>query len=493
MRQLWRLGAAFVSGAVLSLPIQGQAPVAVDAILGATVIDATGAPPMPDTVILIGNRRLTCVGTRSSCPVPRAARTLDARGLWAIPGLIDVHVHIAASDTNADPRVLLAAGITAARDVGAAAPDTGTYATGRGQIERIAEIARDIERERVPGPWLTYCGPGFTTGDRATWPPHPNFIRIPSAETNVAAVVEYLVDRGASCLKLFSGLQPPQMRALLREGHARDLPVIGHPDPTPPLSEQLALGWAEMHHTNYVRPEDLLSPDRRALLPADGEAARTVALWALFDPTRTEVRDLARAVARTGTAWVPALAIGERERPAGAYEWHWDGLAAASAASDAALLIGGLLAGAPVPATTAERDTVMRRAQWRFRAGWTQALREAQVPILAGSDASAGFPLGAGLHAELESLVRAGLTPLEAIRSATAVPAERLAMTAAPPERAHWARLGTLTLGKSADVVLLKADPLVDISNVRRIQLVVRDGIVYGPEALRVRLPSAPR
>jgi hypothetical protein len=361
---------------------------------------------------------------------------------------------------------------------------------GRGQVERIAQIARSIERGRLPGPWLTYCGPGFTTSDRTTWPPHPPFIRIPSPDTSVAAVVDYLVERGASCLKLFSGLRPPQMRALFREGHSRNVPVFGHTDHTIPLSEQLVLGWTEIHHTTYVRPEDLLNADRRAVLPTEGDAARTVALWALFDPTAPEVRALARSVALSGAAWVPTLAVGEGERPVGAFRWHWAGLAVAIQTADSARLTQGILGGMPFPRTATDSDAVMKQARWRFRAGWTQALHEAHVPILAGSDAAAGSPpLGAGLHLEVESLVRAGLTPLEAIRSATAVPAQHMAASAVPKERSRWARLGTLVSGKSADVVLLQADPLVDIANIRRIQLVIKDGMAYHPEALSVRLP----
>lgn len=484
-----RLAFGFASGATLALAVQQQAPFAVDAIVGATVIDATGKAPLPDAVILIGSGRLTCVGTRSTCPVPRGARRLDGRGLWAIPGLIDLHVHLAGPDTNSDPLLLLAAGVTTARDVGAAAPDTGTYAIGRGQIERIAQIARHIERRPQAGPWLTYCGPGFTTSDRTTWPPHAPFLRIPSADTSIGAVVDHLVTQGTSCLKLFGGLRPPQMRAVFREGQVRSLPVFGHTDYTIPLSEQLPLGWAEIHHTNYIRPEDLLSPAQRALMPATGDAARTVALWALFDPTRPEVRDLARSVALWGTAWVPTLAVGEHERSVGSYRWHWEGLAAAMVTSDSARLINGILAGMPFPVITADSDAVMSRARWRFRSGWTQALREANVPIMAGSDAGAGLPLGAGLHSELEWLVRAGLTPMEAIRSATAVPAGRQAATALPSERARWARLGTLVPGKAADIVLLQADPLMDISNTRRIQFVIKDGLAYRPEELGVRLP----
>ena len=101
-------------------------------------------------------------------------------------------------------------------------------------------------------------------------------------------------------------------------------------------------------------------------------------------------------------------------------------------------------------------------------------LHEAGVQILAGSDAGPGAPLGQALHGELANLVQAGLSPMETLIASTSSAAKRL----------HIPDIGTIVAGNRADIVLLEADPLADISNTRKIRVVVADGRAYRPDSL---------
>lgn len=469
--------AVLAASAAPSAGAQDRAP-NLQGVVGATLIDGTGGAPLPNSVILIRNGRFACVGTRAHCPVPADVNVLDGRGLWALPGFIDLHVHLTAGGVEHDPRALLAAGVTTVRDVGSFAPDTGTYAVGRGQIERIAGLASPLNAGQLVGPRLSYCGPGFTTSDRPTSAPHAPWIQLASADSNVAAIVDYLIARGASCLKIMSGLRAPHMRALFREGRPRGLPVIGHSDWQSSLSEHIRMGWAEIHH-HWVQPEELLGPQQLARLPSSGPWARLWVGWALFDPQQPQARRVARAVAQAGIAWVPTIAaIDSLGSDVVMGLWGpFKFFASATTAADSVRIAEALFHQGIAPATPAESVAVLRRVMVQFASAWTRALHDAGVPILAGSDApQERLALGHGLHAELEYLVRAGLSPLEALTAATGAAGARLHT---PPD------IGVVATGNLADLVLVEADPLVDIRNTRRIRLVVKGGIAYYPDTLQ--------
>ena len=458
---------------------------AVQAIVGATLIDGTGSVPLPNSVMIVGEGRLQCVGTPVECPIPRGASILPADGLWAIPGLIDTHVHLTADGHEYDPRLLLAAGITTARDAAGFGTDTGSYPIGRGQIERVAAIWQRIQNGDVPGPRLRYCGPGFYSKGTGGYDPAPawaTWVRLPAGDTNVSPFVDYLVANGSSCVKLFGGTQIfgavtlEHLRALSKAGRARGLPVIGHTQDNIPLLEQMPL-MDEMHHT-WLRPEDVLDAEQLALLPNAPGLARTWAAWAIFDPSRPKAMQLARAVADAGVAWVPTLTIWD-PRFADDLGWVWGNLFTAKAsATDSSRFTSAVFAGRPPLHTREDTLAVLKQVGARFARAWTSALHKAGVQILAGSDAGPGGPLGEALHSELANLVQAGLSPMEALNASTGTAAKRL----------HIPGIGTIIAGNSADIVLLEADPLADISNTRKIRLVVANGHAYRPDSLLAAL-----
>lgn len=461
---------------------------AVQAIVGATLIDGTGSRPLPNSVMIVDDGRLQCVGTRARCPIPRGASIVPAHGLWAIPGLIDTHVHLTGDEHDFDPRLLLAAGITTARDAAGFGMDTGSFSIGRGQIEHVAAVWQRIQSGQVLGPRLRYCGPGFyTTGTGGYDPTWATWIRLAAGDTNVSRFVDYLVAHGSSCVKVFGGTQIfgaltlEHLRALSQAGRARGLPVIGHTQDNIPLLEQLPL-MDEMHHT-WLRPEDVLDTDQLALLPNASGLARTWAAWAIFDPRSPKAMQLARAVADAGVAWVPTMTIWD---PLFTDDlgWVWEHLFTPNAsASDSARFRTAVFAGRPPLRTREDTLAVLKTVGARFARAWTSALHEAGVQILAGSDAGPGGPLGESLHRELANLVQAGLTPMEALMAATSSAAKRLRVS----------DIGTIVAGNSADIVLLEADPLADISNTRKIRRTVANGHAYRPDSLLAASRESPR
>jgi len=281
--------------------------------------------------------------------------------------------------------------------------------------------------------------------------------------------------------QIFGGVTLEHLRALSQAGRARGLPTIGHTQDNIALLEQLPL-MDEMHHT-WLRPEDVLDAEQLALLPNAPGLARTWAAWAIFDPHRPKAMQLARAVADARVAWVPTLTIWD---PLFADDlgWVWDNLFAAKAsASDSARFATAVFAGRPPLHNRQDTLAVLKHVGARFARAWTSALHEADVQILAGSDAGPGAPLGQTLHSELANLVQAGLSPVEALDASTSAAAKRL----------HIAGIGTIVAGNRADIVLLEADPLADISNTRKIRVVVAGGRAYRPDSLLAAVRESPR
>jgi imidazolonepropionase-like amidohydrolase len=440
---------------------------------GGTLIDGTGSPPISDAVIVVTGSTIVCAGESTDC-ISYLQRQdvlkVDLTGSWIIPGLIDLHFHLPPGE-EPDFLPLLAAGVTTVRDVGPqAVRDTASYAVGHGQVEHMARLAERIERGELPGPRLRYCGPRLHSSE-ATYGPSPRFLLLRS-DTDVEEVVAYLVERGASCIKMVSGTTADHMRDVLTAAAAVGVAGVGHSSHRVPLVEQMEWPWAEIHHTLWLPIEDLLPAERRTDLP-QGEWARLLVGWSRFDPNAPESVALARRLAERGIAWVPTLG-------AQPFPWGMDMavvrllLAEGSGPDDPALLGAALFDPAHLPASAADSLAAMRAVIDRFQNSWTGLLHSAGATILAGTDRDLSDP--DALHGELELLVKAGLSPKLALAAATRDAADALGMED---------RIGTIAEGRIADFVVLGANPLEDIRNLREIRKVIQGGrVVHGAALL---------
>ena len=342
------------------------------------------------------------------------AEVIDVRGKWIVPGLIDMHVHYQPTWMDA---LFLRHGITTVRDVGAG----------------LDHILRFREESRAPGvtrPRIFACGPLID----GPWPRHGTGISV-SVRTvaDARAAARRLLDRGVDCLKVYEQLTPSLVEAVVDEARATRVPVTAHLRDTTAL-QALEIGVRGLEH-------------------AFGFDACDEAV----------VAQVVRGVVERGAYVVPTLAITEQITRFGSSEQ--ESMPLLSEIPDARRQYWRAMA------TGASPDRARGAAR---RLGCLKAfvgrLHRAGGHLVAGSDTSNPYVIpGASLHRELELLVEAGLSPRDALAAATRTAAAFLG---------QGTTLGTLEVGKAADLVVLGADPVASIDAVRQVELVVRDGRV---------------
>lgn len=452
------------------------APLAVTHVI---VIDATGAPALPDATVLISQQHIFSVGPSSRVTIPSGFKVLDATGKFVIPGLVDMHVHLTGAGEPTGSRqfilpLLLANGITTVRDMG-------------GKIEYLQQLRSEIASRKLLAPQIFFTGP-YLDGDPPGYQPS---ITVKSA-SEARAAVDQLVAGHVDFIKTQSVLSREAYFAIAEESKNRGLRFVGHvPDRVSALEASNA-GQASIEHLtgillacssreDQLRAQQFL-PDRPDE-PLEQSLRRSRA-WqrALLDSYSPEkAASLFRAFVTNGTWQVPTFPI---------------------------LAHLGFM----TPATDLSRDPRMKFVPQNERNIWQQGvnsrlehrsapdfalraeilsryldvvgkMQSARVRFLAGTDTPAPnvFP-GSSLHEDLAYLVQAGLTPLQALQTATKNPADFLGKL---PSQ------GTIEQGKVADLVLLDANPLADIHNTQKIRAVILRGQLLDRPALDALLNSA--
>ena len=468
---------------LLVLLLAGGARAETVGFRNVTVIDVAGGRRLPGRVVLVEGRRIVAVGDAATARRARAGtRWIDGRGRFLVPGFWDMHAHVcndSITSLTARP-LLLAHGVTGVRDM------AGALASVLAWRDAARRGTRVSPRAFVAGPVIDGAPPA-TTGDIT--------IRTPE---EARRAVDSLAHAGVDFIKMYEMLRPDAFRALVDEAKRHGLKVAGHLPLAVDAQEASAAGVASFEHLRNLelacaRSADSLREARTAWLDtsltADGRALRGRILNAQR-PVALEHEDPARrhalleALAKNHTWQVPTLFLDEaplvladtvalrRVRVAAApyvsaevRQW-WDDTARGYAA-----------------APPESRERAARVARWQR--AFVRDLRDAGVGILAGSDmpnllTAPGF----SLHEELRALRDAGLTNLEALRSATLDPARFFGATDS---------LGTVEVGKRADLVLLDADPLEDMRNTARIRSVVADGRLLRREDLDALLAEVRR
>lgn len=408
------------------------------AITGVNVIPMTRDTVLRGVTVLVRDGRIAEVGSRVR--IPAGARRIDGRGKYLIPGLTDMHAHLYADENAPDSvapyelGVFLANGVTTARLM-------------IGTPTHLA-LRRSLLDGTVRGPQLWVASPQFAGRND----PHTMLATTPAmARAGVIAVQ----DSGYDFLKLTVLITPEVYEAIVQQAAASGLRVTGHVDPRVGVRRALAAGQQIEHFDNYS--EALLADSAPMRTAVSDVAAWRKANWAALDfIDDRKVEALAGATARAGVAVTPTQAFFAETF--------------AIPMSDSARWARPDYAHVPQ-----EVRDLWNRALGRYwsdppsaeRRGRYLAIRERLIKgvvdsggrIFAGSDAPGGLQgYGWGLHRELQHFVRAGLTPYQALQTATIWPAEWLQSDA-----------GTVAVGQRADLVLLDADPLADISNTTRI------------------------
>ena len=411
------------------------APARVLAITGATLEDSTGAPTIPDSVILIEDGRIKAAGARSQVRIPKNATILDAAGKFAIPGLWDMHAHYEQVEWGP---IYLAAGVTSVRDVG-------------NEFDFIRALHEELDRRLNPaiGPHIEFAGIIDGIG--------PISLGAVTADTPAEAVelVKKYKDAGARQIKIYSSVKPAVVQAICAAAHARGMTVTGHIPEGMTAIDGVNDGMDQINHLQYELPYFA-----RPVLGADGKPDRRKP--PIVEPDGPKARELIAALKAHHTILDPTMALFEsfmNTVPLDQIEPGIDHLPAQWREA---------LDSPPAPAHNAALVT----ARWQSLLTTLRTLHAAGIPMVAGTDQA--IP-GYSLHRELEIYVEAGFTPLEALQAATIEPARALG---AENES------GSLAAGKRGDVLLLDADPLADIHNTRKVWRTVAAGAVYSPGPL---------
>lgn len=421
------------------------------ALVGGNVISGTGSPVLRDAVIVVYQGKIETVAPREGFEIPKSAAEVDLTGSWIIPGLIDGHTHV---ERWALVRYV-AAGVTSVRDV-------------HGQQDSILALREQASLGGLVAPRIFSAG-AMIDGPPATYQD--------ATEVKVADQARRAVDSravaGADYLKIYTHITPELLRPLLDEAATFNLKVTAHLGLTDALTAA-RMGVRSIEHLTGIpeaatpKPEKFYAEHRASFWQGWTYFEKS---WASLDSAA--LHKVAVALAEARVVNIPTLVLHETF----------------SRLDDPAMLNQPDLKTVP--------DSIVKR--WNLpemvaRAGWTVAdypafrasrskedlfLREFRAAggrIVAGSDAGQQMLVpGLSLHTELELLVNAGLTPADAIETATRNAAQLLGADS----------LGLIAPGKVADLVVLRSNPLKDIRNTRTVQRVMVRGQLYSADSLR--------
>jgi len=425
---------------------------AVVALTHVRVIDGTGAAPKEDQTLIIRDGNILALGAARSTKVPDGAQVLDLTGKSVIPGLVMMHEHlyyptgpgVYGADYVSFSRLYLAGGVTSMRTGG----NVGGYAD--------LNLAAGIKAGNQVGPWIDATAP-YVNG------PSP-FTQLYALKDSADArrFVAFWADAGATSFKAYMNISRAELAAAVDEAHKRGLKITGHLCSVT-YREAAELGIDDLEHGFFVAT-DFVKDKQPDLCPGQGAAGLT-ALGAV-DPKSPEFTALvqyliAHHVAVTSTQTVFETFLPGRPMPPGVdvldpvlktqYDQQYARVQQSTTSPFAKLL--------PL-------DQAMELAF--FRAGGL---------LLAGTDptGAGGVIPGYSDQRQAELLVESGLTPLEAIKVCTLNGATYLG-------RAD--RIGSIAVGKQADLVVIDGNPAATIADIRHVTLVFKQGVGYDPSKL---------
>jgi imidazolonepropionase-like amidohydrolase len=458
---------------LLSFPLASPASSSEALVLQhVTVIDGTGRAPQPDqTVVIVGNR-ITAIGPPGRTKFDKSARVIDARGKFLIPGLWDMHVHLAG--VSADPSwskntllpLLLANGITGTRDMG-------------GDLDVLLSWKRDIESGKLLGPHIVASGPWLAGRGKKTPEQYP----VANAEEARVAVRD-LKQRGADFIKVISMPSREAFFAVAEEAKKQNISFAGHLPFEVGAAEASNAGMRSIEHFLYSgfalsfssKEEELRKRLVEAERTGDSAAWETIAHEADLTYSTEKAATLFQTLKKNGTWITPTIAALDIASHPEAWKLDDPNLD----------FVPGFLA--KEWRSSINNDRMKKHAAWLGRQAVNDGklageLHRGGIPLLVGSDSLDPFVFpGDSLHRELAEFVQAGFTPMEAIQAATRGAAQFLG---------REKEFGTVESGKTADLVLLDANPVENIANTRKILAVIRDGNYLDRAALDAMLGKA--
>lgn len=436
--------------------VKTDAPVI--ALTHVRVIDGTGSAPREDQTVVLSKGKIESVSDASPANVPKEAQVLDLHGYSVIPGLVGMHDHLFypvgpasfADMAYSFPRLYLATGVTTIRTTGSIEPYTDL------------EIKKEIDSGKMPGPHVHVTGP-YLEG-AGSWAVQLHQLSGPEDATRT---VNYWLDEGVDNFKAYMFITHDELAAAIAAAHKRGAKVTGHLC-TIGFREAAALGIDDLEHGLMVDSEFL--PDKK---PGECKGEEDPVLMSKLDmnagPVHEMILDLVgRHVAMTST--LPVFEMGSFPGRPTLQPRVLDVLS-----PDARLLLLQHRVRSSDAAAIRSRygtDVSPWPAAFRKEEEFEFAFAKAGGLLLAGLDPTGmgGVIAGFGDQRELELLVEAGFTPVQAIHIATYNGAQYLG---------KLDRIGTIAPGKQADLVVIKGDPSRKIEDIENVETVFKDGIGY--------------
>jgi imidazolonepropionase-like amidohydrolase len=395
------------------------------AITGGTLYDVVTGTSIPDAVILINKGVIVKTGKSGSLTIPTGAKVIDAKGKTILPGLWDMHSHFEQAEWGP---AYLAAGVTTVRDCG-------------NEFEYINTIKEAIDSDKGIGPNILKAGIIDGKGPKAL-----GIIQADTREEAIKAVDRYK-ENGFIQIKIYSSAKPEIVKVICDEAHRLGLTVTGHIPNGMTLQQGVDSGMNMVNHIQYVYSIMKRNADKSV----DFDDPQSIAAidfikqhHVVIDPT------------------------------VGVYELAFRNL------KDDITQLEPAFYNLPLPLQALFKnmgeepeDAIKTKPLLASLKQAVKKLNDAGVTIVAGTDM--GFP-GNSLARELELYVEAGLTPAQALKTATITPATVMNLDK---------QTGSVEAGKQADLIIIDGDPLKNIRDIRNVSVVIKGGRVYDPVKLR--------
>jgi len=434
-----------------------EAPVV--ALTHVRVIDGTGAAAREDQTVVLSKGKIESVGDASSANVPKDAQMLDLHGYSVIPGLVGMHDHmfypmgsgIFGEMGFSFPRLYLASGVTTIRTTGSLEPYTDL------------EMKKAIDAGQMPGPKMHVTGP-YLEG-KGSWALQMHQL---SGPDDAVRTVNFWLDQGVDNFKAYMFINRAELGAAIQAAHKRGAKVTGHLCAVT-FREAAGLGIDDLEHGFFVDTEFVpgKKPDE---CPEQSEDPSGLAK---LDPNSGPLQDTIAYLVQHHVAMTSTLPVFEMGSFPGRPTLEKRVLEALSPDARTALLANRVRSSdASLLQKRYGSDVSPWPAAFKKEEEFEYSFSKAGGLLLAGLDPTGmgGVIAGFGDQREVELLVEAGFTPVEAVHIATYNGAQYLG---------ELDRIGTIAAGKQADLVVVKGDPSKKIEDIENVETVFKDGVGY--------------
>jgi imidazolonepropionase-like amidohydrolase len=425
-------------------------PSAPLAFVHAKLFDSENAVVRSNYTVIVNGPKIVAVGEDGKTEVPAGAEVVDAAGKMLMPGLWDMHVHL----FDNDGVLQMAAGVTTVRDM---ANDTEQLMARQRRFDDGSEIGPRVLRAGFIDGRGPYAGPTKVFADN---------------EQEAQAAVDNYAKLGYVQIKVYSSLKPELVPKIAKMAHDHGMRISGHVPAFMTAEQFVKDGVDEIQHMNFIflnfmydRVKDTRTPARFTEVAAHG---------AEVNPASPEVKAFIQLLHDRKIDLDPTLNVFEgmfTDRPGTASATY----AGVADRMPAQIRRGFFYGGLEVPNGMDQRY----RDSFTQMLKMTKALYDAGIPIVAGTDALAGF----ALHRELELYEQAGIPAPKVLQLATFGAAQIMKRDA---------ELGSIAPGKLADMILIDGDPANHVSDIRKVQTIVKNGVVYQSPALYQTLGVRP-